>query len=664
MHPLASPLLRRILSAAVLATGTTVLAQPSPTQKLVPPKGVAISETDRAELEQGAAKLAKQIAAVSANPQAAKLVPDVSLFHKAVDWALRHDEFMDAKHAAIAKALLVEGNKRADELAAGKPSWIAPGASAPRGYVSRIDGSVQPYGLIVPSDWQPGEKRARPVLLWFHGRSENLTELAFVNSQLKPKAELAVPGALIVNLYGRFCNASKFAGEIDAFEALEDVARRTPIDRARIGVAGFSMGGASAWHFAAHHSGLWCAASPGAGFAETAIYAGIFKEGKTPPPWWEQMLYRWYDATIYAGNLANVPVLAYSGELDPQKASADLMEKTLAAEGMKLDRLIGPKTGHKYEPGTKKELEAWLAARFSEGRKALPPKVRLVTYTLRYNRADWLTIDELGKHWERAEVNAELVDEGTIRVTTQNVAAFTLRFDKDPLPLDRTHPPRVIIDGAELNGPAVTAPWIASFGKVDGKWAAKPRTPANGLAKAHALQGPIDDAFLDRFIFVRPTGVPINAEVGAWVKSELERAVAEWRRVFRGDAIIKDDTAITANDIATANLVLWGDPSSNAMLAKALPSLPLKWTSSALELGKAKLDAAHYAPVLIYPNPLNPKRYIVLNSSFTFRMGSRTSNSLQTPKLPDWALIDLRTPASETQPGGVYDAGFFDERWR
>jgi hypothetical protein len=42
--------------------------------------------------------------------------------------------------------------------------------------------------------------------------------------------------------------------------------------------------------------------------------------------------------------------MAYSGEIDPQKASADLMEKTLAAEGMKLDRLIGPQTGHKYEP--------------------------------------------------------------------------------------------------------------------------------------------------------------------------------------------------------------------------------------------------------------------------------------------------------------------------
>jgi predicted esterase len=292
------------------------------------------------------------------------------VFHKAVDWALRHDEFMDAKQVGAAKNLLAEGRKRADELKAGTSSWI--NTNSPRGYVSRIDGSVQPYGLVMPNDWQPGENRTRPVLLWFHGRGENLTELAFVNGQMKAKAELALPGGLIVNLYGRFCNASKFAGEIDAFEALEDLARRTPIDRSRIGVAGFSMGGASVWHFSTHHSGLWCAASPGAGFAETAIYAGLFKEGKTPPPWWEQALYNWYDATTCASNLANVPLMAYSGEIDPQKASADLMEKTLAEQGMKLDRLIGPKTGHKYEPETKKELETWLAARLARAAKRIP----------------------------------------------------------------------------------------------------------------------------------------------------------------------------------------------------------------------------------------------------------------------------------------------------
>jgi hypothetical protein len=32
--------------------------------------------------------------------------------------------------------------------------------------------------------------------------------------------------------------------------------------------------------------------------------------------------------------------------------------------------------------------------------------------------------------------------------------------------------------------------------------------------------------------------------------------------------------------------------------------------------------------------------------------------------LPDWAIIDLRTPPDSRYPGKVIAAGFFDERWQ
>jgi hypothetical protein len=182
--------------------------------------------------------------------------------------------------------------------------------------------------------------------------------------------------------------------------------------------------------------------------------------------------------------------------------------------------------------------------------------------------------------------------------------------------------------------------------------------------KLHGTTGPIDDAFMDSFIFVRPSGKPLNDKVGAWANSELDRAIGEWRRVFRGDARVKDESAVTADDIANSNLVLWGDPASNKLIAKLLPQLPIAWTASDLTLGTLKVSAADHAPILIYPNPLNPQRYVVLNSGFTFREGSNTSNSLQTPKLPDWAVIDLNTPPSAKWPGLVVDAGFFDEHWQ
>jgi hypothetical protein len=42
---------------------------------------------------------------------------------------------------------------------------------------------------------------------------------------------------------GRYCNASKLAGEVDLFEALDAVKRQYQIDENRIVIRGFSMGG-------------------------------------------------------------------------------------------------------------------------------------------------------------------------------------------------------------------------------------------------------------------------------------------------------------------------------------------------------------------------------------------------------------------------------------
>ena len=75
-------------------------------------------------------------------------------------------------------------------------------------------------------------------------------------------------------------------------------------------------------------------------------------------------------------------------------------------------------------------------------------------------------------------------------------------------------------------------------------------------------------------------------------------------------------------------------------------------------------DAANHAPILIYPNPLNPARYVVLNSGFTYRDYDYLNNARQVPKLPDWAIIDLRTPPNARWTGKVADAGFFDESWQ
>ena len=56
---------------------------------------------------------------------------------------------------------------------------------------------------------------------------------------------------------------------------------------------------------------------------------------------------------------------------------------------------------------------------------------------------------------------------------------------------------------------------------------------------------------------------------------------------------------------------------------------------------------------MIFPNPLNPKKYVVLNSGNTFREYAQTTNSFQVAYLPDYAVVDLTTPPDSRWPGKI-----------
>ena len=138
---------------------------------------------------------------------------------------------------------------------------------------------------------------------------------------------------------------------------------------------------------------------------------------------------------------------------------------------------------------------------------------------------------------------------------------------------------------------------------------------------------------------VAPTGPAFNEKVGKWTAGEMQHAVEHWRRQFRGDARVKNDKDITEADIAAHNLILWGDPSSNAVLAKIADRLPIRWTKDGVQVRRQDVSSGHHVPVLIYPNPLNPKRYVVLNSGFTYprvRLSEQRAASSQAARLrPD-----------------------------
>ncbi len=142
------------------------------------------------------------------------------------------------------------------------------------------------------------------------------------------------------------------------------------------------------------------------------------------------------------------------------------------------------------------------------GRDRLPRHIHFTTYTLKYNRAGWVTIDALGEHWQEARVDGELTQGGKVRLATKNIAALTLTMPTGRYPLNPIEPPQLSIDGqdlADLPQPRSDRSWTCPLYREGDSWRVG-RLSEAGLRKRHNLQGPIDDAFMDSFVFVRPSG--------------------------------------------------------------------------------------------------------------------------------------------------------------
>src|SRR5262249_33646359 len=109
-------------------------------------------------------------------------------------------------------------------------------------------------------------------------------------------------------------------------------------------------------------------------------------------------------------------------------------------------------------------------------------------------------------------------------------------------------------------------------------------------------------------------------------------------------------------DIASNNLVLFGDPGSNKLIARVLPKLPIRWNKDSIVVGDKTYSAAGHTLAMIYPNPLNPKRYVVLNSGHTAEDRDYKGDYLL-PRLGDYAVL-------KTSTGEIVDSALFDEFWK
>ncbi len=622
------------------------------------------SANDAAAINTQLAEIQKSLAALRESGAKPAQLEDIEIYAKAAEWILRHEEFYKPNYAADTLTALETGLRRARQLSGGKPDWGAAPGKTVLAYRSAVDGSAQPYALTLPATFDATSPDRRPLHVVLHGRGDSLNEVSFIR-QHDGKPAPAEADWIQLDVFGRGNNAYRWAGETDVFEAVADVLRRYRIDERRITLWGFSMGGAGAWHLGLHHPSRWSSVGAGAGFVDFYKYQKVAQ----PLPDYQDKPLRIYDATGYALNLANVPFITYGGEVDPQLAASLSMQAAAKEAGTPLQLLIGQGMGHKFDDDSRAKFMAFHAEQSRTGRPAFPGRrdIRFVTYTPKYNRCEWLTVEELQRIYEPATVESKVDDDGVLRVTTSNVAALTIA---------RGVADRVRIDGTELvdlNGAADgLLPDVYFVRDTDGgAWNVLDYDDSLQFAdnsarhKRRDLQGPIDDAFMQPFVCVRGTGAAWSRPLEAWADWTLSRFVREWDKWMRGQVTVVNDTDVTDEMLATKHLVLFGDPGSNSVLARVVGELPLTWKPDAISIGGRTFATASHGVALIYPNPLSSRRYVVVNSGMTLHDADfRKSNAWLFSKLGDAAAVKFEKTETGSYTESTVWGELFDGEWR
>jgi dienelactone hydrolase len=599
---------------------------------------------------------------------------DAEVYAKGIAWALRYDIKFESDDAAILTKALESCRARITALEAGKEPWPRKAGRVVRGFVSSVDGSVQPYGVIVPKNYSPSRPMRLDVVLHGSSRPLGMSELRFMSRFDEPNgpgADISEREYLELHPLGRVENAYRWAGESDVFEAIEAVCRNYAVDRDRIVLRGMSMGASGTWHLGLKYPDHFVALGPYCGYVDTHEFSRTplptFVEVGLLPPHQEKALHM-LDSVGYAANAGAVPAIACIGEKDVFFQAHVLMDRAMTREGLAMTNLIAPGTGHVIDPATHAQQMRRIDGIAAKGMDHSPEHIRFVTWTLKYSRCHWLQVLGMNEHYARAELDAHLTTDGTVKLAEpRNVTRFAVLP-----PAAQEKALRVHVGNTVVAIPPRTAdgrPRKIVIGKRDAKWNYIGELDDLQLdGKRPGLQGPIDDAFTSPFLCVRGTGTAWNPAVQAWAEANLKRFAYEWNRYFRGELPVKDDTAVTPEDVRRFNLILFGDPGSNRLIHRVLPRLPIRWTRAECAIGATTASAADHALVLIQPSPLAANRYVVLNSGHTFHEKElSTLNYLLFPRLGDWALVKLGDKIADVPSGtlgeAVVSAGFFNEHW-
>ena len=525
-------------------------------------------------------------------------------------------------------------------------------------YTSKMDGRKRPYALCATD--KSGEPKPLLVVVNPGAATNPLSEAEFVFTaeEFALHAKRSGRSCIVIRPTGRGPGSLyQNYGEVDALEAIEDAASRYPVDRDRISVIGHSMGGAATWYLLSHYPDLFSAGAPMAGYCDYRLWE---KPGghSFPMQPWEEASWQARSAAFLAENLKQSPLWILHGEWDRGVGSgvsvlhSRRMKRLLMDLGCEVKYTEVSKAGHHFStPELMQEVVGWLLSRKKERN---PREIGFGTFWLRHNRSHWLAIEQLNSYGEKGRIRASIQADDSVRISTQNVRAFSIG------PVSDGGSRRVQVDGRAIGEFDLGRPH--TLRAAGGGWKAGP--PALPGEKTHGASGPLSDLFFGDVVLVQGT---IGTEAETYFNGmALHNTRALFRETNGGlhrggirgentvDLAYARDVDLTDEEVGRHNLLLFGTDKTNRVIAMFRQQLPVRFEPVGVRLHGRLFRGANAAVFAIFPHPGNPARYVAVHggvSEDAVTYGSHLNLLL----LPDYIVYD---------GGQALAWGFWDNAWK
>jgi hypothetical protein len=443
-------------------------------------------------------------------------------------------------------------------------------------------------------------------------------------------------------------------GETDVLDVVRKTEERFGTDPEKVYLMGISMGGGGVWSIGCHYPDGWAALMPIAGRTDYYLWKGIDKDTY---PGFKKLFVDADFAASFPENISNVPVFVSHGDADwlVKPEQSKLMVAGLKDLGADVTLVTFPGAGHNDlwslaigDP----RLAKWLAHR---KRTRFPRWIGYKTYTPEYHAAWWVSIDRIAEFGFPARVEAAVGDGRKVTLKTTNVASLSL--DTARLVKELGGDVTVEVDGNAVKPvPSDRPGWqtVELAAPEDARFAKNAR-----------VAGPFRELFDGPFMIVVGTGgLP---EDGRRAAMNAAACAEDWYEFAQGRPRMKLDTEVTPEDVERYNLFLFGTTRSNRVLGRIGADLPVRPDADFIKVGDEKLPSEGLGLLAIYPNPLNPERYVAVESGVQWGGALEGAKRWLTHNHRwDW-IGDFVVYTNEIEDDGTNKyvvAGYFDENWR